>query len=67
MQLVKAVYPVANLCRRKEVHLHLRSWEKSIRVAGVAPLLQTRDARNMFDEMPKPPRHYAAAAAPLSF
>ncbi|KAI5331457.1 hypothetical protein L3X38_021583 [Prunus dulcis] len=46
---------VADLCRRKEVHLHLRSPEKSITRAGIAPLLQKRDAQHLFDEMPKPP------------
>ncbi|KAI5337575.1 hypothetical protein L3X38_016846 [Prunus dulcis] len=45
---------MAYLCRRKEVHLHLRSPEKLIRATGVAPLFQTRDARNMLYEMPKP-------------
>ncbi|KAI5325058.1 hypothetical protein L3X38_034132 [Prunus dulcis] len=40
--------------RRKEVHLHLQSPENSIRAAGVAPLLQTRDAHNLLDEMRKP-------------
>ncbi|KAI5338075.1 hypothetical protein L3X38_017346 [Prunus dulcis] len=53
---------VADLCRRKEVHLHLQSSKKSIRAAGVAPLLQTRDAHNVFDEMPKPPGLGAASA-----
>ncbi|VVA26114.1 PREDICTED: pentatricopeptide repeat-containing [Prunus dulcis] len=46
---------VADLCRRKEEHLHLRSPEKSITRAGIAPLLQKRDAQHLFDEMPKPP------------
>ncbi|KAI5318446.1 hypothetical protein L3X38_038154 [Prunus dulcis] len=46
---------VADLCRRKEVHLHLRSPEKSITRAGIAHLLQKRDAQHLFDEMPKPP------------
>ncbi|KAI5321807.1 hypothetical protein L3X38_030879 [Prunus dulcis] len=52
-----AIGPVADLCRRKEVHLHLRSLEKSITRAGIAPLLQKRDAQHLFDEMqmPKPP------------
>ncbi|CAL8151958.1 unnamed protein product [Prunus armeniaca] len=36
---------------------------KSIRAARVAPLLQTRDAHNVFDEMPKPPGHCAAVVA----
>ncbi|KAI5313478.1 hypothetical protein L3X38_042654 [Prunus dulcis] len=55
--------PVADLCRRKEVHLNLQPPEKSIRAAGIAPLLQTTDARNVLDEMPKPPGHCTAAAA----
>ncbi|CAB4281880.1 unnamed protein product [Prunus armeniaca] len=38
---------------RKEVHLHLRSPEITIRGAGVAHLLQTSNAHKVFDEMRK--------------
>ncbi|KAI5335329.1 hypothetical protein L3X38_025462 [Prunus dulcis] len=43
---------MADLCRRKEVHLYFRSPEKSITRVGIAPLLQKRDAQHLFDEMP---------------
>ncbi|CAL2226748.1 unnamed protein product [Prunus armeniaca] len=55
------LWTVADLCRRKEVRLHLRSPEIAITDAGVAPLLQTSDAHNVLDEMRKPLGWGAAA------
>ncbi|CAL8138084.1 unnamed protein product [Prunus armeniaca] len=54
---------VADLCKRKEVRLHLWLPEISITDAGVAPLLQTSNAHNVFDEMRKPLGWGAAGAA----
>ncbi|KAI5312833.1 hypothetical protein L3X38_042007 [Prunus dulcis] len=45
---------VADLCRSKEVCLHLRLPKISITDVGVACLLQTSDAHNMVNEMRKP-------------